>query len=187
MSINEILDPLTIDQPWKTINAYHVNSQTGISALGDVSIGGNLTVTGTINGGGNSSLPWTPQLLFNGSSVGITYVTPPLATYNQVGNMIFINGSIQLSNIGAYAGDAIPTISGLIVPVGAVLPSNISVSWSGCPLDTNSTIVTMHSIPSSNTLSLNQCYNTGQAEIDLYYMFMTNNSVINFSGFYYSS
>jgi hypothetical protein len=147
------------------------------------------TATGTFPGaGGTSSVPWTPQLLFNGSSTGITYVTPPTATSNVIGNMVFINGSMQLSSIGAFAGDAIPTISGLVVPVGtSVLPSAISCTWGACSLDTGATIVTMHSIPSSSTLSLNQCYSNGPTEIDLYWMFMTNSSVINFSGFYFSS
>ncbi len=72
MSLNDLIQPT--DQPW--LNAY-VN---------------NLTIYGTQTGGGGSaSVSWVPQLQFNGSSTGITYVVPPTATSNQIGNLVFIN------------------------------------------------------------------------------------------------
>jgi hypothetical protein len=187
MSLNDITQ-LPGNETWKQFYVNTFNVASNMDVGGNLDVSGSLTVSGAINGNIGASGVWTPQLLFNGSSTGITYVVPPTATYNQFGNIVFINGSIQLSNIGSFAGDAIPTVSGLVIPVGAAVnPSNISCSWSACPLDTNATVVTMHSVPNSTTFTLNQCHNTGGSEIALYYMFMTNNTVINFSGFYFSS
>jgi hypothetical protein len=187
MSIAVLTDPNYENKPNLNIYSQTINSQNG-GTIGGSLVLNNLTVNGSSNVGGGTSGVWVPQLLFNGSSTGITYSTPPTATYNQIGNMVFINGSMQLSNIGGFAGDAIPTVAGIPIPVGAaVLPSVISCTWNACPLDTNATIVTMHSVPNSSLFTLNQCHNTGGSEIALYFMFMTNNTVINFSGFYFSS
>jgi hypothetical protein len=151
----------------------------------------NLTVDGTYTGpspGAPVTGSWTTSLLFNTSSTGITYSVPPTGTYVSTGNIVFIQGSMQLSSLGSFSGDAIPTIAGLPFPVGAsVIPTNLSCTWGNCPLDTNATTVTAHSVPASSTLTLNMTYSTGTAEIALYNMFMSNTSVINFSGFYFTS
>lgn len=135
---------------------------------------------------------WTPQLLFNGSSAGIVYATPPLGTYvtpeGGGGNIVWISGSFQLSSAGSYAGDAIPTVAGLPFPVGSsVIPSNFACTWGNCPLDTNATTVTAHSVPGTSTFTLNMCYSTSSFEVALYFMFMSDTSAISFSGFYFTS
>jgi hypothetical protein len=63
MSLSEILDANTIDQPWKSIKVYSASILTGVDISGNLQVDGsanilgNLTVSGSINGGAlNNSL-----------------------------------------------------------------------------------------------------------------------------------
>ncbi len=139
-------------------------------------------------GGGGSTGSWTPQLLFNSSSSGLTYATPPSGTYSVSGNMVFITGQLQMSSIGSFAGDAIPTISGLPVPVGTVsTQSTLTCSWGSYNLDTNAVYVSAHPTPGTSLVTPTQGYSTAIPEISLYQMFWTNTSVLYFSGFYFTT
>jgi hypothetical protein len=138
--------------------------------------------------GGGSTGSWTPQLLFNGSNTGITYSTPPTGTYSVSGNMVFITGQLQMSNVSGFAGDAIPTISGLPVSVGTLsTQSTLTCSWGSYNLDTNAVYVSAHPTPGTSLVTPTQGYSTASPEISLYQMFWTNTSVLYFSGFYFTT
>jgi hypothetical protein len=49
--------------------------------------------------------PWLPELRFNGGNTGLTHVTQK-GSFSQLGNMVFLNGNIQLSNRGSSTGYA---------------------------------------------------------------------------------
>ncbi len=53
---------------------------------------------------------WTPTLLFGGSNTGMTF-SAQSGTYTKIGNMVFINCYLQITNVGSSTGNA--TISGL--------------------------------------------------------------------------
>ncbi len=56
-----------------------------------------------------TSTAWTPVLEFGGGVVGITY-DEQVATYMRIGNMVFLNVSLDLSSKGSSTGNA--TITG---------------------------------------------------------------------------
>ena len=75
----------------------------------DNSGGANLIIR-PASGGENLQGTWTPELLFGGANVGMTYATRG-GTYNRVGNQCTIWARIVLSAKGSSTG--ITTISGL--------------------------------------------------------------------------
>jgi hypothetical protein len=70
-------------------------------------------------GGGGVSGTWTPVLSFGGASVGITY-SVQLGIYTQIGKLVFVNMSLQISSKGSSTGNA--AISGL--PFGCNTTTN---------------------------------------------------------------
>ncbi len=63
---------------------------------------------------------YTPTLSFAGDSTGITYSTPQVGEYLQVGSIVFINLSLVLSNKGSGVGQARITLPpGLVNIVGS--------------------------------------------------------------------
>ncbi len=63
----------------------------------------------------NQTGSWTPTLTFGGGSTGITY-SSQAGAYTRIGNRVFCEGSIILTNKGSSVGAA--TISGLPFTVG---------------------------------------------------------------------
>ena len=61
---------------------------------------------------------WTPQLAFGGLSTGITY-SQQLGTYTRIGNIVFINVLLAVTNIGSATGAA--TVTGLPITSGAMV------------------------------------------------------------------
>ncbi len=49
--------------------------------------------------------PWTPTITFGSGSTGITYTTQA-GSYTKIGNRVFLNGYVLLSNKGSSAGTA---------------------------------------------------------------------------------
>lgn len=142
------------------------------------------------SGGGGISYStgsWTPQLLFNESSLGIEYATPPVGTYTQIGNVVTISGHLELSALGDFAEDAIPTIAGLpFVVSGSSVQSNLSCSWSTFNLDPNSVYISAHPTPGTSIITPTSGYRTGSPEIALYFLFWTGGCKLNFSGQYFT-
>ena len=58
---------------------------------------------------------WTPALAFGGATTGITYTTQS-GTYVRIGNLVYVNFSIDLTSKGSATGNA--TITGLPFDAG---------------------------------------------------------------------
>jgi len=52
---------------------------------------------------------WTPTLSFGGNNTGITYATQTGA-YTKIGNTVFVQIAMNVSNIGSASGDAVITL-----------------------------------------------------------------------------
>jgi len=116
---------------------------------------------------------FTPILTFGGGSTGITYTTQT-GKYTKVGNRVFFNINIDLSNKGSSAGGA--TITGLPFTVAeatvtAAFISNISAAGSIPQFLANSTVVDLY----YQTTGSNAQYTNG---------LFNNNSSVLISGSY---
>jgi len=82
---------------------------------------------------------WTPGIDFSGGTTGITY-SRQVGRYTKIGNMVYVNGSILLSNKGSSSG--VVRISGLpFTPGGAVSTLYPCVGINVFGLDTTRQVV----------------------------------------------
>lgn len=97
---------------------------------------GASTLTGLLVGAGTSAITaitytpstsWTPVLQFGGGTTGITYGTQ-LGSYTRIGNLVFINLQIVLTNKGSSVGDATIVVTGPPASAGTV--TNVPLAWS---------------------------------------------------------
>jgi hypothetical protein len=115
-----------------------IDSQTGANytTAGIVSTApatlGALTAPSITFGTGQSALneyiqngTWTPTIEFGGASTGITY-SVQTGEYTRIGNLVHIEGSVQLSSNGTATGSA--TIAGLPFSNGGPAYANLQVT-----------------------------------------------------------
>jgi len=131
-----------------------------------------------------SSSTWIPQLQFGGSGSGITYTTQS-AFYSKVGNLVFINVNIVLSNKGSATGTA--TILGLpFLTTADICTQFAAVSNYSTAANYNQTFT--QNVASSFTLGLYQQRDNAIAAFStMSDTNFTNTSTINVSGFYITS
>lgn len=87
---------------------------------------------------------FTPTLAFGGASVSVVYTTQT-GVYTKIGNLVFFNIALAISNNGSSTGDAtigtLPFSPGVNVPVWG-RPSNYTIGAGLIPLfDTNGTSI----------------------------------------------
>jgi hypothetical protein len=136
----------------------------------------------------NLAQSWTPVLLFNGSSIGITYTTQ-IGSYQQIGNIVFYSFFILLSSIGSHGSTTTATISGLPINssvnqsfgIEALIPATSSVNTYSMVYNNGSRtliyLMVSNVVNSSNVPS-------GTA---VQWQNLTNTSFINASGFYFTN
>ena len=128
-----------------------------------------------------SNTSFTPGLAFGGGSTGITY-TSHTGWYCRLGNMVYVTGSIILSNVGSSTGSV--TITGLpfttnsgqtyIFDIGMVNIGSVSLAVPNIlGTSTNTT-----------TISLYSQNGTGVGPVALLNTNFANTSQITFSGWY---
>ena len=81
-----------------SITAQGTGAAIGISVVTKGT--GEFKVTGDIESGS-----WTPEIEFGGASVGVAY-TSQLGNYHRIGNMVFIQLAVALTNNGSSTGQA---------------------------------------------------------------------------------
>lgn len=132
---------------------------------------------------------WTPVLAFGGSTTGFTYTTQK-GHYTQIGNIVFVQCDITLSNKGSGTGNV--TMSGLPVTSGNTSTTGISqfdiamltpitltgVTTSGVQIDSAATTVTflVFNDPTGGVANMTTTNTTFQ-----------NNTQMRWQGFYYTS
>lgn len=89
------------------------NNLNVLGSNGITTSGSGSTVTVTLS---PTTGTWTPGISFGGASVGATYSTQ-VGYYTQIGNVVFCNFLMVLSNKGSSVGNA--SITGLPVSAGA--------------------------------------------------------------------
>lgn len=175
-------------------------------SIGDIFISGDTIATQTTNtdlnilpnGTGVTSIPngitfdgthvlknyvtqtnWTPVLTFGGASTGITYTTQQ-GVYLRIGDLVFVEMEILLSNKGSATGDAI--ITGLPLVVSA--NSFMNTRWALVTFD--ATYTTAIAAVSLSSAALQQVGNNN-AFISLKDTNFSNTTNIFFSGIYPTS
>lgn len=128
-----------------------------------------------------TSTSWTPTLTFGGSATSIAYTTHT-GTYVRIGNLVWINARITLTNNGTGVGQM--KILGL--PVTAATSNDqpmILFMYAGITLTTNYT--TMIAIP-DNAATTMTCWEigSGQSIANLTDTLVTNTADFAFSGVY---
>jgi len=116
---------------------------------------------------------WTPVIEFGGATVGITY-TVQVGNYSRIGNVLFLQGDIQLTSKGTSVGSA--TISGF--PIGT--PGIVN------PLACRVSNLTFNTIPkmriTGTTINFEDIASGGAASL-LDNSDFANNTSVKFSGF----
>ena len=96
---------------------------------------GASTLTGLLVGAGTSAITaityttstsWTPELQFGGGTTGITYASQ-LGRYTQIGNLVYIQMLLQLSNKGSSTGNATIVVSGPPASGGTI--TQVPFAW----------------------------------------------------------
>jgi len=128
---------------------------------------------------------WTPTLAFGGGSTGITYANQ-VGNYTKIGNIVFIQCDISLTNKGSDAGNATLTLP-ITTGVGAGGNLNMQCAvWQWITGGIPFSVISIALQASSTSANINRC-GEGQAS---YYGNLTNvnfanSSFIRFSGFYF--
>ena len=94
-----------------TVKAY---STIGVGNTTPAASGAGITFPATASASSDANTlddyeegSWTPTVTFGGASVGITYNTSFTgATYNKIGNRVFVSGYLVLTNKGSSTGIA---------------------------------------------------------------------------------
>lgn len=141
----------------------HFDSQDfAVSALGFVTLP-------TLN------IPYTPELSFNGGTTGITY-TLRGGSYIRLGNLVFFNLSILLSNKGVSVGDAQIT-----VPFANIVGARAVVDVVNAPLPGGNTYVVASIESGTNYIKIGSYPNLANlANTDF-----TNTTRVDCSGFFF--
>jgi len=147
---------------------------------------GASTLTGLLIGAGTSAITtatyttstsWTPVLQFGGGSTGITYSTQ-LGRYIQIGNLVYIQISMVLTNKGSSTGAATIAISGPPAAGGTI--SIVPLAWRVQTL----TFSTMPVITISGSSIIFEQVATGGAASALQDTDFANTTNIQFAGCY---
>ena len=120
MSISQILDPNTSDQSWKQLEVYSINTTS------NVTIGGNLEVSGSINGstGFTSSLVPSQDNVFNLGATTNRWQNLYLGTDG------FIDGNLNVTGTISY-GSLNPPIGNFTGPTGPIGPTGDNSGFTG--------------------------------------------------------
>jgi hypothetical protein len=128
---------------------------------------------------------WTPGIAFGGGTTGITYTTQA-GEYTQIGNIVYFNCNIVLSNKGSSTGAV--TITGLPVNTSANEANNaVSINnFGNLTLSVGNTLVSGVFSASGSTINLQQTSLTGTVS-NISNTNFANTSQLTFSGFYFTS
>lgn len=127
---------------------------------------------------------WIPGIAFGGGSTGITYTTQT-GQYSQVGNVVYFQCNIVLSNKGSSTGVA--TITGLPVTTSASSSDN-AVSINNCANISHSSnhVLSAEFASAGTTMNLVQTNISGTIT-NLDNTTFNNTSQLKFSGFYFTT
>lgn len=127
---------------------------------------------------------WIPGIAFGGGSTGITYTTQT-GQYSQVGNVVYFQCNIVLSNKGSSTGVA--TITGLPVTTSASSSDN-AVSINNCANITQSPnhVLSAEFASAGTSMNLVQTNISGTIS-NLSDTNFNNTSQLKFSGFYFTT
>lgn len=94
---------------------------------------------------------WTPGVSFGGAATGITY-SAQFGIYSQIGPMVCVNGTIQLTGVGSATGSAL--ITGLPVTIRAGSNPNPTFAISATNLSAATVNIYNSSATGGNTIGL---------------------------------
>jgi hypothetical protein len=159
------------------------NGTAGQALLSDGGAGTGYTFGSVATQGAQTT--WTPGIAFGGGTTGITYTTQT-GQYSQVGNVVYFQCNIVLSNKGSSTGVA--TITGLPVTTSASSSDNaVSINnFGNITLSVTNTLMSAEFSAAGTTLSLQQTNIAGTIS-SLSDTNFSNTSQIKFSGFYFTT
>lgn len=130
---------------------------------------------------------FTPTLVIGGSSVGITYFGQ-FGRYVQIGNLVFVSATVQLTSFGGLAGSV--SIAGFpflsIAAAGTELPT-LALGFSFVTLSANYTCGQVFVNPGSTTFALDQIANNGSILANITAANISNSSEFYVTGCYYTT
>lgn len=126
---------------------------------------------------------WTPGIAFGGASTGITY-SGTQGEYTQVGNVVYFNFIISLSNKGSSTGTA--TVTGFPVAANGLASEIILTSTSNLTLGAGSTGVSISTSGGGTAFTIRGEI-AGSGATNLTDAAFANNTRLSAVGFYFTS
>jgi hypothetical protein len=170
--------------PSTTLTTPIVATTMGVGGATPAASGAGITFPSTASASSDANTlddyeegTWTPELRFANSNTGITY-TSRGGRYTKIGNVVTLNGFVNLSSKGSATGDA--TFTG--IPFTADTSTRSYTGNGQFDQNGNSVPVAIQILPFGNTI-FNRYGNVGTF-LDITNTNFTNNTVYFFSTVY---